>query len=145
MIPRIQCRLMDPHAACHIDIGITIAHTNTHPFLNDCHQQIHTIIIRTGRSPSRHIKVRLTYKCLHLDQDRSGSLDRAYHDRTRRLFWLSRQHILGTVWHFYQSVATHFKNTDLIRRTETVFDTTQETVRSTSISFKIQNSIDHML
>ena len=117
---------------------------NSRLLLQNRHQKIHTIKIRTNCCSSRNSKITLTHQSLDLHQNRSRPLHRTCNNRPRSILRSSIQKELRRILHFFKSGILHLKNTNFIGRTKTIFHRTQDPVRSMPVSLKVKHSIYHM-
>ena len=142
---QIGSRLIDLKTAGRIDIDVAPHHGDVHPLLQHCDKQGDPIVIKTrGRAPGRSV-LSGQHQGLDLDQDRACSLHGAG-DRTagNRLFALAQEQI-RRVKHRDQAPGGHLEHADLVRRTESVLDRSDNPVIVVPFALKIENRIDDVL
>ena len=138
-------RLFQMQAANYIDIGIKGAELHSSPFFRNRQKKYRPVKIKAVRSSAGHIKSRLSDQGLHLRQHRPGAFhDTAYTGAGGTLRTALQQH-LGGVWNLFQTAASHLKNADFVGGPESVFGCPQKTIAAVLISFKIQNTVYHVL
>ena len=142
---QINRRFRHLHTTCNIHIRIRSSQMDSNFLLQNRHQQIHPVKIRSYRSTPRNSKITLTHQSLNLHQDRPRPLHRTRNHRPRRILRSSIQQKLRRILHFLKPRITHLKHTNLIGRTKTILHSPQNTIRSMSVPFKIKNRIHHML
>ena len=120
---KVKRRFRNPHTTGDIDICIAVRQLHAKAFFHNRDQKIDTVIVGSCSGSSRHIKIGVTYQCLHFNHKRACAFDRAGNHGARFAHRFSLQHIFGWIGNFYQSLAAHFKYTDFIGRAKAVFDT----------------------
>src|SRR3989338_1523623 len=48
------------------------------------------------------------------------------------------------IFNFHETLSRHFEHADFIRASETIFHGTQDAIRMASLSFEVEDSIDHV-
>ena len=116
----------------------------SNPFFQNRHQKVHPVVICSCCCSSWHSKIAFAYQRLDFQQDRTCSFHRTCHNRSRCIFRAPIQHKFWRIFHLPKTISSHFKYTNLIRRTKTIFHSSKNPVRCMPVSFKIQNRIYHM-
>ena len=117
---------------------------NPHFFLKNSHKKIHSVKIRSHCRSSWNTKIALTHKGLDFHKNRPCSFHGAGYNRTGSAVRLSVQHKFRRIFNLLKTGSPHFKYTDLIGRTETVFYSPEDPIRRMTVTFKIKHCIYHM-
>ena len=115
------------------------------PLLQHRQQQTHPVVIHTGGGTPRHGQLTSGHQGLNLQQDGPRALHGAGHNRTGRLLGATIQHKLRRVLNFRQARLPHFKDADLIGRSETVLHSPQDSIGCMPVALEVQHRIHHML
>ena len=112
--------------------------------VHDGRQQGHPVVVHADCRSSRHPETGRADQRLNLDQDRARPFHTRNDHRSCGALRPLRQEEGRRVVNFGQTGVPHFKNADLVGRTEAVLDSPDDPVGVTGIPLKIEDRIHHV-
>jgi hypothetical protein len=140
--PEINRWLVDLHPSHDVHIDVLARKMEPEPLFHDGQQERHTIDLHSVRHPLRHGIRGGGYQGLQFDQDRAGSLhtrDDHGPGAANRPFG---QEQFGRIADLGQPGVFHLENTELIRRSESIFHRSKHAMPVALFPLEIQDGID---
>ena len=142
---QIDRRLVQPHAADHVDIHVGRGQEQPAALFQNRQQQHHAVVVHARGGAARHAELGFRGERLHLGKQRAAALHHAGDAVAGGALRVPGQHSSGGVLHLHKAVVAHFKHADLIGRAVAVFCRAQAAERAGGLPLKVEHTVHHML